>query len=253
MQSANYRISDKQSGLESQLDAIKVEAEKVASVSAIELKALAEDVVGLLSNLETDAHNGPPAYSLDDVGKLLVSLQLAADTTQRETRILQQLYFTDIHARDDAIEDANKETFQGILTPDSDTPEDLKPVDRDEATAHAGHADSDPLDCCIEVRSNDNSKRQSYKESLERRYKCAKTNAETLVQDWLARGSGVLHISGKAGARKSTLMKLLRKHPRAKELLREWAGPRRLVSFRFFLNSRSKRQMSRQGFYRSLL
>ena len=98
-------VSDKQSGLKSQLGGIQLEADKVSSISAVELKALREDVISLLSNIKQDP-DSPPAYSLNDVGKRLGSLQLMADTTHRETRILQQLYFHDMFSREDTIEDA---------------------------------------------------------------------------------------------------------------------------------------------------
>ena len=209
----NAMVSDKQSGLKSQLDGIQLEADKVSSVSADELKALREDVISLLSNARQDP-DSPPAYSLDDVSKKLGSLQLAADTTQRETRILQQLHFREMFSREDNIENANDKTFNWILMPEDDD-------DHPQYTLHQG---------------DDRSK------------------AKALLHGWLTTGSGILHLSGKAGAGKSTLMKLLYNHPRTKELLGEWAGDKTLVCVPFFFwNSGSKLQMSLQGLYRSLL
>ena len=78
--------------------------------------------------------------------------------------------------------------------------------------------------------------------------------ARNLVQQWLTTGSGILHVSGKPGAGKSTLMKLIYNHPRTKTLLKEWAGGKTLISVPFFFwNSGSKLQMSLPGLYRSLL
>ncbi|KAI0134220.1 hypothetical protein BJ170DRAFT_190690 [Xylariales sp. AK1849] len=71
---------------------------------------------------------------------------------------------------------------------------------------------------------------------------------------WLESGSGVFHISGNAGAGKSTLMKFLRHHQRTRSELTEWAGERKLIfSSFYFWNSGSLMQMSLEGLYRSLL
>lgn len=192
----------------------------MASVSATELKSLREDIVCLLSN-GAGSYNGPPAYSLDHVGKRLGSLQLMADTTQRETRILQQLYFRDIHAREDTIKDANEKTFNWILEPEC--------KDGEEELWEGFHY-------YIRAQIGD------------------RKNAKALLQTWLACGSGTLHLSGKAGSGKSTLMKLLYNHPRTKELLHKWAGQKTLVFVPFFFwNCGSRLQMSIGGLYRSLL
>ncbi|KAH8198088.1 hypothetical protein TruAng_007760 [Truncatella angustata] len=71
---------------------------------------------------------------------------------------------------------------------------------------------------------------------------------------WLESGSGVFHISGKAGAGKSTLMKFLRHHYRTKESLERWAGQEKLIiSSFYFWNSGGSMQMSLEGLYRSIL
>ncbi|KAE9374954.1 hypothetical protein N431DRAFT_557141 [Stipitochalara longipes BDJ] len=71
---------------------------------------------------------------------------------------------------------------------------------------------------------------------------------------WLTSGSGIFHISGKAGSGKSTLMKFLRHHPRTRSELELWAGDRKLVfSGFYFWNSGSSLQMSLEGLYRSIL
>ncbi|KAE9363293.1 hypothetical protein N431DRAFT_564836 [Stipitochalara longipes BDJ] len=71
---------------------------------------------------------------------------------------------------------------------------------------------------------------------------------------WLNSGSGVYHISGKAGSGKSTLMKSLTRHPRLMEELRKWAGDEKVVFGKFFFwNSGDVQQRSLEGLYRSLL
>ncbi|KAK0664531.1 hypothetical protein QBC41DRAFT_376297 [Cercophora samala] len=52
--------------------------------------------------------------------------------------------------------------------------------------------------------------------------------------DWLKTGEGVFHIAGKPGSGKSTLMKFICKHKQVDNLLEEWAGPRELLSVKFF-------------------
>ncbi|KAK6084867.1 hypothetical protein SCUP234_03050 [Seiridium cupressi] len=72
--------------------------------------------------------------------------------------------------------------------------------------------------------------------------------------EWLNSGSGVFHISGNAGAGKSTLMKLLRHHQRTQFELKTWAGEQSLVfSSFYFWNSGNQLQMSLEGLYRSVL
>ncbi|KUI52917.1 hypothetical protein VP1G_00550 [Cytospora mali] len=71
---------------------------------------------------------------------------------------------------------------------------------------------------------------------------------------WLKSGQGIFHISGKAGAGKSTLFKLLCNHRRTRFELQEWAVDSELVvaSF-FFWNSGNPMQTSLEGLFRSLL
>ncbi|KAI0401058.1 hypothetical protein F4802DRAFT_609708 [Xylaria palmicola] len=64
----------------------------------------------------------------------------------------------------------------------------------------------------------------------------------------------IFQSSGKAGSGKSTLMKFICAHPTTVELLREWAGNKRLILADFFFwNSGTALQKSREGLLRSLL
>ena len=72
--------------------------------------------------------------------------------------------------------------------------------------------------------------------------------------EWLALGRGVYHISGKAGAGKSTLMKFLFQHSRTRSKLSEWALQKKLVLVDcFFWSSGDHLQRSLEGLYRSIL
>ncbi|EIT75163.1 hypothetical protein AO1008_07790 [Aspergillus oryzae 100-8] len=55
-----------------------------------------------------------------------------------------------------------------------------------------------------------------------------------LFKDWLYRGQGIFHITGKLGSGKSTLMKFLYNHPQTRQELEHWAGDRKLVFANFF-------------------
>ena len=71
---------------------------------------------------------------------------------------------------------------------------------------------------------------------------------------WLREGTGVFHVSGKAGSGKSTLMKYLCINRRTEEELQTWAGDKKLVFANFFFwKSSDKMQTSLHGLYKSIL
>ncbi|KAI0896416.1 hypothetical protein F4806DRAFT_427188 [Annulohypoxylon nitens] len=71
---------------------------------------------------------------------------------------------------------------------------------------------------------------------------------------WLQYGQNILHISGKAGSGKSTLMKFIASHPQTHKELQVWAGEKTLVTGDFyFWNPGTRLQMTLDGLYRSLL
>lgn len=51
---------------------------------------------------------------------------------------------------------------------------------------------------------------------------------------WLKCGDGLFHIVGKPGSGKSTVMKVIARHPTTRHLLSSWAGSSRLVLAKFF-------------------
>lgn len=76
--------------------------------------------------------------------------------------------------------------------------------------------------------------------------------------DWLGQGQGCFWISGKAGAGKSSLMKLIATHPRLPESLSPWVthpdGRNQLVVASFFIYRYGERlQNSQEGLLRALL
>ncbi|KAH7362306.1 hypothetical protein B0T11DRAFT_83029 [Plectosphaerella cucumerina] len=82
-----------------------------------------------------------------------------------------------------------------------------------------------------------------------------KEQAREALGYWLESGDKVLHISGKAGSGKSTLMKLLSQNKIMVEKLGAWAGSKRLVVAKFFfwLSDRNPLQNSLEGLYRTIL
>ncbi|KAI1424660.1 hypothetical protein F5Y12DRAFT_796883 [Xylaria sp. FL1777] len=57
---------------------------------------------------------------------------------------------------------------------------------------------------------------------------------ENLFTPWLQSGSGVFHVSGKAGSGKSTLMKHIWLHNHTQEHLEAWSGDQKLLKAAFF-------------------
>ena len=224
----------------------------MTSVSAVGLKALRKEIVHLLSIKENAG--GLPPYSLDDVGKKLGILQLSAGTTQRETRILQQLFFSDIFAREDSIENAHDKTFSWILMQKTSNDACEMGDDTREMSDNASETRNDTSEMSDDSGDMEMGKFAGKMASWAARYLEQRENARGLLQQWLTDGSGILHISGKPGAGKSTLMKLIYNHPTTKTLLEKWAGGTPLIFVPFFFwNSGSKLQMSLQGLYRTLL
>lgn len=77
---------------------------------------------------------------------------------------------------------------------------------------------------------------------------------DTELSSWLKSGSGIFHVSGKAGSGKSTLMKLIHSHDQTKGYLEQWAGARDLLYAAFFFwGSGSSEQKSLKGLFRSIL
>ncbi|ROV98495.1 hypothetical protein VPNG_08559 [Cytospora leucostoma] len=78
--------------------------------------------------------------------------------------------------------------------------------------------------------------------------------ARNKLNSWLRSGSGIFHISGKAGSGKSTLTKMITKSARTRTKLESWAGARKLVtSDHYFWSTGSEIEKSYEGLYRSIL
>ncbi|KAI1195548.1 hypothetical protein F5X97DRAFT_345595 [Nemania serpens] len=77
---------------------------------------------------------------------------------------------------------------------------------------------------------------------------------EQSLASWFQSGSGVFHVSGKAGSGKSTLMKHIFSQPHTREYLETWAGDQELLYAAFFFwAAGNDEQKSLTGLYRSIL
>ncbi|KAF6787568.1 hypothetical protein CSOJ01_15221 [Colletotrichum sojae] len=263
-------INEQQSGLNSQLDSIQNEAERLSLSSAAEMKSLRADIAALLQNLEDDSDSGSdagsdssscnnlhqkPFQSLDEVSSQLMRLQGLVQSTPRETRILEHLYFEGMFTRADSILDASERTFEWMLMPESEFEAYLAPLDISSDEDSSTYWTSDSEDDIPNARPNKSGRKHKQHVKFSKSQKERMNNARRLLQDWLFHGSGVFHISGKAGSGKSTLLKLLINHKRTTEALATWAGKRTLVSssFYFWKSDGQKLQMGLDGMYRSIL
>ncbi|KAI0015409.1 hypothetical protein F4780DRAFT_764215 [Xylariomycetidae sp. FL0641] len=74
-----------------------------------------------------------------------------------------------------------------------------------------------------------------------------------LLINWLEKGSGIFHVSGKPGAGKSTLMKFLCSHQKLTRHLRRWAEPSQLVFAKYFFWNPDKSQNTWKSCIRHLV
>lgn len=166
----------------------------------------------------TSERNEAPAHiSSKDICTTLINVHQLSASIPNENEILSRLYYPSMYYREDYVTPAEAETFQWIT--DDSLKEQDKAVDQD--------------DTQLAIRK-------------------AETR-ESFLQ-WLRNGTGIYHISGKAGSGKSTLMKLLCNSPRVQEELQSWAEPHQLVFAKFFFwNAGDKLQRSIEGLYRGIL
>ena len=72
--------------------------------------------------------------------------------------------------------------------------------------------------------------------------------------EWLRRGQGIFWVSGKAGSRKSTLIKFLCNHSETGIVLQEWAGNAHIaIGDHFFWHTGHSLQKSQVGLLRAVL
>jgi hypothetical protein len=252
--------SEQQSAIKSQLDIIQNDAEKLSSASANDLKALRDDVVGLLNSLKdkdckdesNSSHGNVTGHdeaqkllfqSLDEIIGRISKLEDALQVIPKETRVLQHLYFDAMFAREDSIDDASEGTFAWITMTDSEFKKYLSSWKANPAVST--------------VKNQPDNQRHTLKPGFQSQKAATEKMNESrqLLRKWLTHGEGVFHISGKAGSGKSTLMKFILTHTSTVECLNQWTDGKTLVlaSYFFWSSDRQKLQMSLDGLYRSIL
>ena len=170
--------------------------------------------------------------------------QRARTTAEVESRVCERirnkLHFEALYDREDGIRDAEDVTLKWLFAPETPDNDEHKWLFDPEVPDHDEHK----LDTASQQASH-------------------RTTARQMLQSWLwgkdentnAAVPNILHISGKAGSGKSTLMRHLYAHPKTIDGLRGWAGDRKLirVSFYFWAVALGDLQKSLQGLYRTVL
>ncbi|CAI4214485.1 unnamed protein product [Parascedosporium putredinis] len=110
-------LNENQSQLKAQLDTIQQKAEIMSCSSADGLRYIRNQ---LNMTLELPDEDKADNTSLEDLNTHLRTLFNTMETTRRETEILEQLYFEDIFAREDTIDNPAYETFEWLLAPEGD-------------------------------------------------------------------------------------------------------------------------------------
>ena len=223
------------------------------------------------AHLESQAHSKWTAEKIDH----LTWAVLTQGERGRAAELIQSLKFPDIDARIDMILEAADRTFGWILgdgsnsidhldddgtkdsidshdTEDSDNTESTEDLDStndrddsDDVNSTSGTDSGNYINQADEIDDDGNNNSSS---SL------PQDRARTTFEDWLANGTGIFWLSGKAGSGKSTLMKFLQQHRRTREMLTVWADTDPLiVASHFFWYSGSYMQKSHEGLLRSLL
>ncbi|KAL3443588.1 hypothetical protein BJX65DRAFT_311748 [Aspergillus insuetus] len=237
-------LSDQQSSTKAQLDQIQNDAKRLSTESAVRLSSIRDDIVKAVEHQMTHLPTAPeksqtrsvrdtthtvqPQVGLQEAKGYLDSLISLVATIPLENRILDNIYFTSMHDREDTIHDAEIGTMAWLFLDQQLTLDD----------ADDG---KDTYD--------DELRKKSLKEEQKKR-----TTARSSFLAWLCMDNGIFHISGKAGSGKSTLMKYLCNHEMTNAELMKWAGDKTLAFARFFFwKAGDDLQKSLQGLYRSLL
>lgn len=173
-----------------------------------------------------------------EVRDALDSLAAGRSEKTPETRILEHVYFgNSMFQREETLKPADDSTFRWFV--DGDSSNDSSDFSSEN---NEGNESMD-----LERTNEEDAPRVSHIKEL-------KGEVASRFKKWLRSGSGIFHISGKAGSGKSTLMKLILSTERTHELLREWAGNKRLLFARFyFWAGGDQLQNSLEGLQRSML
>lgn len=158
-----------------------------------------------LDNLRQAVHVSSIDPETQDSFRRLVGLHEDALAVGARRRIIQSLSFQDMRQRYEAVDDPHADTFQWVVEKRS------RDYGLDSQRGDHGNK-SDEVDEVDEVD-------EDYAEIL-----AMQALARQKYSRWLRSSDGILHVSGKLGSGKSTLMKLLFQCPETRTGLRKWAG-----------------------------
>lgn len=229
--SSNSAESNQQhSAVRAKLDKVESEARQLQNETANQLHVIRDEITTTIKAFQlqsrpvsssTENLDNSPSLSNGSLGKigiLLVKLQNVTTSIYSENHILQRLMFSLMYQREDSISDVTIGTFAWM------------------------------------VDENDNKTGSQQKDILEDDEETVRQRTRQAFMTWLNSGSHVFHISGKAGASKSTLMEFLGQSPRVQQELQCWTGDKQLIFAQFyFWDSGDKFQMTLEGLYRHLL
>lgn len=183
------------------------------------------------------------------------SFQSMAILLSHENSILQQLLFPSVHERENSIWDAESGTFAWMV--ETESVADLKgriavSMEEDLANLHDEQSAFPSANTKDSVQGSESEESQggifaSFTNSGGFRDgeddiqsedkdsdKAMKERTREQFLAWLGSGQHILHISGKVGSGKSTLMKYLGKNSRVHAQLHHWAAEKQLVFAQFF-------------------
>lgn len=234
--------SNQQSGIKSQLDSMQTVESQSATTTVHKLEDIRNSLAtSLATALSTHQHiadlRGEIEGERDIISQqttMLNRIRLNLDSLQDlmrviplEKRILKHVFYKSMFDREEAIRDAEEGTFAWLLEGQDDN---LSGKDQDRSVTD------------IHLRGVQDEQRE------QRHLATGKLIA------WLQHGSGVFHLSGKAGSGKSTAMKLIVNHERTRAELKSWAGDNYLVtSDHYFWAAGNEMGKSLEGLYRSIL
>ena len=162
--------------------------------------------------------------AMKQLQSLLERSDQAVNTTLQH-KVLKYLETDKLTDRFDEVDNAHSKTYSWLFT------------NEDEETPRNEHLSFTP-----------------YREYEARASSFKRREVKKILTTWLLEGHGIFHISGKPGAGKSTLMKLLCDHPRTEEYLKNWAAGSKLIIAKFFFwKLGTKIQKSIKGLERGLL
>jgi hypothetical protein len=179
---------------------------------ASKLEALREHVTQIRKGVDVSSF-GPAAQA---ELRQLVQIQEEISVKIAQERILKGLLvaFKEMHGRYESIDRASSKTLRWIFN------------DKGSTGGESVH-DPEKLDESDEDKSDDSefqAERTQREEVSRAEADEAKVRARRVLIHWLSEEEGILHISGKLGSGKSTLMKFLYEHPHTKTELLKWAG-----------------------------